>query len=198
MSANNYIRVRELSFNKYDVSERDCERDALIEGFGIFNSLRLALKRAEKRMEEGLCEVEYGIRFSPLLESQIEAKDFDAWNIKKKHANKEVSRLYTKREIWWCRLGLNIGSEQDGSGEEFLRPIVIIRGFGPDMCMIIPLTTSLHKHPLRVPIGEIKGKQASALLSQIRVIDTRRLVEKVGFLNKDNFLLLRKAVRNLF
>ena len=99
------------------------------------------------------------------------------------------------REIWWCRLGINIGSEQDGSGTSFLRPIVIMRAFGPNTCLVVPLTASSRKHPLRIPVGMIQGKEASALISQMRTIDTRRLVEKVGFLEKERFAGLRKAVR---
>jgi len=41
-------------------------------------------------------------------------KDFDAWNKVKKLTNAEQPRLYTVREIWWCRIGVNIGTEQDG------------------------------------------------------------------------------------
>ena len=125
-------------------------------------------------------------------------KDFDQWNTEKKRAHAEHPRLYTVREVWWCSLGVNIGSEQDGSGQLFLRPVVIVRSFGPDTCVVIPLTTSERKHPLRVPVGDIQEKKASAILSQMRVIDTRRLVEKIGFLDKEIFMELRKAVRNLF
>ena len=125
-------------------------------------------------------------------------KDFDKWNEQKKKTNAEHPRLYTVREIWWCRLGVNIGTEQDGSGEKFLRPAVIMRGFGPEACLIIPLTTSTHEHLLRVPVGLVEGQQARANLSQIRVVDTRRLVEKVGFLENKFFLELQKAARDIF
>ena len=59
-------------------------------------------------------------------------KDFDKWNTEKKQTNAEQPRLYTVREVWWCRLGGNVGSEQDGSGRAFLRPVVIVRGFGAE------------------------------------------------------------------
>jgi mRNA interferase MazF len=124
-------------------------------------------------------------------------KDFDGWNEVKKKTSAEQPRLYTVREIWWCRLGVNVGTEQDGSGEKFLRPVVIVRGFGPDACLVIPLTTSAREHALRIPIGLVAGLQARANLSQTRVIDTRRLVEKVGFLEKDVFLTLRKAAKDM-
>jgi len=124
-------------------------------------------------------------------------KDFDGWNREKKKTHAETPRLYTVREIWWCRLGINVGSEQDGRGTNFLRPAVILRGFGADACLVTPLTTSARDHPLRISIGIVDGREARANLSQMRVIDTRRLAEKIGFLEKETFIRLRKAARGL-
>jgi len=125
-------------------------------------------------------------------------KDFDAWNEVKKKTDVEEPRLYTVRELWWCRLGVNVGTEQDGKGGEYARPCVIVRGFGPDACMVVPLSTSAREHPLRISVGEVEGREARANLSQIRVVDARRLVRKIGFLDKAHFAALRKAARTLF
>lgn len=124
-------------------------------------------------------------------------KDFDAWNALKKETHAEQQRLYTVREIWWCRLGVNVGTEQDGKGQWYVRPCVILRGFGSDACLVIPLTTSPRAHALRVSVGLIDGAEARANLSQIRVVDTRRLERKIGFLEKSVFLKLRKAARDM-
>lgn len=124
-------------------------------------------------------------------------KDFDTWNEMKKKTDGERSRLYTVREIWWCKLGVNIGTEQDGKGEWHDRPCVILRGFGSDACLVVPLTTSVREHPLRVSIGLVEGQDARANLSQMRVIDTRRLTRKVGFLEKGIFTELRRAARDM-
>jgi len=124
-------------------------------------------------------------------------KDFDTWNSKKKLVNEEESRLYTVREIWWCSLGVNVGTEQDGGGENFLRPVVILCPVNRNACLVVPLTTSTREHRLRLPIGRVKGFEARANISQIRVIDARRLVEKVGFLEQSAFRRIRKAVRDL-
>lgn len=124
-------------------------------------------------------------------------KDFDTWNEIKKKTDSEEPRLYTVREIWWCRFGVNIGTEQDGRGEKFLRPALILRGFGPDACLVVPLTTSARVHKLRPSIGLVEEKEARANMSQMRVIDTRRLVEKVGFLDKTIFTQIRKAAKDL-
>ncbi|MEK7144335.1 MAG: type II toxin-antitoxin system PemK/MazF family toxin [Patescibacteria group bacterium] len=124
-------------------------------------------------------------------------KDFDQWNEVKKRTHAEHPRLYTVREIWWCALGVNVGTEQDGKGEWYVRPSVILRGFGPDACLVVPLTTSSREHALRVPVGLVEGFEARANLSQIRVIDTRRLTRKICFLGKDEYAKLRKAARDM-
>lgn len=124
-------------------------------------------------------------------------KDFDGWNEVKKHTNSEQPRLYTVREIWWCRFGVNVGTEQDGRGEWFVRPCVILRGFGPDACLVVPLTTSTRKHSLRILVGVVDGREACANLSQLRVVDTRRLERKIGFLDKEIFASIRKAAKAL-
>lgn len=126
------------------------------------------------------------------------SKDFNGWNEVKKKTDGERPRLYTVREVWWCRFGVNIGTEQNGKGALFLRPAIILRGFGPEACLVVPLTTAQRDHPLRIPVGIIQGQPARANISQIKTIDTRRLVEKIGFLEKDIFAKTRKAARNMF
>lgn len=57
-------------------------------------------------------------------------KDFDQWNTLKKQIdeNKELSG-FSEREVWWCRLGHNIGFEEDGKNLAFSRPILKLRKF---------------------------------------------------------------------
>jgi mRNA interferase MazF len=124
-------------------------------------------------------------------------KNCDAWNDIKKKTDAEKSRLYTVREVWWCRLGVNVGTEQDGRGKWFVRPCVILRGFGSEACLVVPLTTSPRKHLLRVSVGVVDGRSARANLSQLRVVDTRRLESKIGFLEREYFANIQKAARDL-
>ncbi|MBP9763442.1 MAG: type II toxin-antitoxin system PemK/MazF family toxin [Candidatus Pacebacteria bacterium] len=125
-------------------------------------------------------------------------KDFDSWNEIKKKTESENPRLYNVREIWWCKFGLNIGTEQDGKDKLYLRPCVILKSFGKSSCLVVPTTTSPKDHPFRINIGKIEGKEDKANISQIKTIDPRRLIEKIGILDKAEFSKLRKAVRNLF
>ncbi len=127
-------------------------------------------------------------------------KDFDNWNKVKKYTDSKEPRLYTVREIWWCRLGINVGFEEDGAGSSYERPVLILKGLSTTTCFAIPLTTSKSKHLMRIPIGKLAegGKENSAIISQMRIIDTRRLINKIGFLNLEKFENIRKAVRDLF
>ncbi len=125
-------------------------------------------------------------------------KNFDEWNTQKKIIqNFGKNKFYHPRDIWWCSLGANIGFEQDGTGIIKTRPIVILSGFSKEVCLIIPLTTSQKNNKYYLKIGKIKNKEASVIISQIRLIDTKRLLKKMGIIDKNKFEEIRKAVKNL-
>ncbi|HVZ76330.1 MAG TPA: type II toxin-antitoxin system PemK/MazF family toxin [Candidatus Paceibacterota bacterium] len=125
-------------------------------------------------------------------------KDFDRWNEEKKAINgRSDVPFYHEREVWWCSLGVNVGFEQDGTGKEYRRPVLVLKSLGRQTFLAVPLTTSPHEHPLRPSIGLISGKPARALLSQIRVIDTKRLVRKIGFLEQETFDQIRKSAKEM-
>lgn len=120
-------------------------------------------------------------------------KNFDEWNEMKKNLESfGETKLCKPREIWWCRLGINIGREQDG-GIDFRRPVLIIKKLSNDTCLILPITTSESVHKYRV---RISNSQA-AVITQIKVIDAIRLIEKVSVLDSDTFDLIRKTIREL-
>ena len=76
-------------------------------------------------------------------------KNFSKWNKKKIEVeNRDIDALkinFKNREVWWCSLGENIGYEQDGKGENFERPILILRKFNKHIFLGIPLTTKKQK-----------------------------------------------------
>ncbi len=68
-------------------------------------------------------------------------KKFDEWNEVKKKIESKKS-VYTKEgEIYYASLGENIGFEQNGKGDIFLRPIVVYKKFGKDSILAMPLST---------------------------------------------------------
>ncbi len=125
-------------------------------------------------------------------------KYFDAWNAHKKqiHDGGE-NKLYHAREVWWCNLGINIGFEQDGSGDSGERPILVLKGFSRQVCLAVPLTTSEKKNPYHFPLGKIGDRNSFAIISQIRLIDTKRLINKVCTIDEALFEDIRKAAKAL-
>ena len=87
--------------------------------------------------------------------------------------------------------------EQDGTGPSYERPVLIIRGFSPHVCVVVPLATSKKRDRFYISAGMVEDKNAAAIVSQIRLIDTRRLINKVGTLDRATFNPIRKAARKL-
>jgi len=107
-------------------------------------------------------------------------KDFDKWNIKAKEIeSREFNNFFYSREIWWCALGVNIGSEQDGKNESFERPVLILKRISQDSCIILPFTSKIIENNYRVNT-ESTGVQAQVILSQIKTISSKRLLRKIG------------------
>lgn len=125
-------------------------------------------------------------------------KDFDGWNIDKKqtHDRKDIL-FYREREVRWCRLGVNVGFEQDGTGTGYSRPVLVLKGFNKHVCLVVPLTTSIKKNPYHVPAGDVCGKKSFAIISQLRLLDTKRLDTKLCVLDVDTFNKIRKAVKDM-
>jgi len=48
-------------------------------------------------------------------------KDFWNWHKKKEKLNEiTILPFFHEGEIWFCHLGSNVGTEQDGTGEDFI------------------------------------------------------------------------------
>ena len=124
-------------------------------------------------------------------------KNFDDWIEYKKTINDAPGKMYSKRDIWWCSLGVNVGFEQDGTGKSYERPVVVLRGFSRAVCLIVPLTTSTKENKYHVALRDVDGKPAAAIISQIRLVDTKRFIDKIGMLDKEKFAEMKKAVKDL-
>ncbi len=128
-------------------------------------------------------------------------KDFDGWNRVKKSADlrRDIDRLFFKeREVWWCMLGVNIGFEQNGKGKRSQRPILVVKKFNQYVMIVIPLTTKIKKNPFYRVILCPDGVKRSVIISQIRLIDIRRLTEKMFVVDEEVFKNIKKAINKLF
>jgi mRNA-degrading endonuclease toxin of MazEF toxin-antitoxin module len=129
----------------------------------------------------------------------VTKEDFDNWNSKLKYIQfTERQKKSSEGEIWWCSLGINIGTEQNGTGHSLARPVLILKKIDRKSCYIVPLTTSTLNKKYRIGIGKIHDKDAKVLMDQIRVIDSKRLIEKITDIDPCMFLYVRETARKLF
>jgi hypothetical protein len=66
---------------------------------------------------------------------------FDEWNNNKKAIHQEIPESFfvNEREIWYTKLGINIGNESNGK-KDFRRPVLILKKVG-NMFFVVPMTT---------------------------------------------------------
>ena len=133
-------------------------------------------------------------------------KDFKKWHNKKALINERENRPgFHEREIWWCAIGVNVGFEQDGGGEDFLRPVIVFRKFNNEILWGIPLTQTRKNTVFYFQFNivqfedgkEVKKILSTAILSQIRLIDASRLSHKLGDIGSVNFESLKKKFKAL-
>ena len=125
-------------------------------------------------------------------------QNFDKWNEIKKRLQKNVKvRYFRERQVWWCSVGQNIGSETFGKGETFTRPVIIFRKFSRELFLGIPLT-SKDKSGSWYHGFSHKGKKTTAMLHQIRVMDKKRLIDRFGELDDSDFSKISEALINLY
>ncbi len=49
--------------------------------------------------------------------------------------------LFKEGEIWWCSIGMNVGTEIFGKGRRFTRPVLVFKKFGSYSFLGIPITS---------------------------------------------------------
>ena len=116
------------------------------------------------------------------------SKDFNNWNTVKKETQQITKKVYFKdRDIFWTKVGENIGFEQNGKGEEFQRPVLVVKRCTNDMFLGIPLSTTLRDGSFYFKFSFLDGKQSTALLVQHKLYSNKRLIKKIGMINTVDF-----------
>lgn len=117
------------------------------------------------------------------------------WHSKKEGVDeKDVRVFFHEREIWFCHLGENIGFEQNGKGENFGRPVIVFRKFNKEVFWGVPLTTREKGGKFYLSIPSESGELRKAILSQLRLLDAKRLYQKVGMIDSETHKRLEEAI----
>lgn len=124
-------------------------------------------------------------------------KKFDEWNdCKKKIDSLENKKTFHEREIWFIKIGENVGFEQNGKGTDFLRPVVIYKKFSKNVFLGIPLTKTTKESKFYSEF-EFQSQKSFAILSQIRLFDSKRLAYSIGRIGSGDYKNIKEKLIEL-
>ena len=128
---------------------------------------------------------------------------FNQWNEVKKKTEDNKRKLGIKsRDIFWAKIGQNIGSEEYGKNDNFARPIIIIRKLTHDLFIGIPLTSTIkdndYFHSFEYTNKSNGLTKNSAMILQVRTFSIKRLMNKTGVISKEDFEVVIEKSKGLF
>lgn len=124
-------------------------------------------------------------------------KEFDKWNnLKKDINNRNKICRFKEREICFINLGENIGFEQNGGGLDFERPVLVFKKFNNRIFLAIPLTSKINIDKYHFEFIFL-NKKSFAILSQIRLIDSKRISRKIGYISVDDFKSIKQKIKEI-
>ena len=126
-------------------------------------------------------------------------KDFAAWHeIKSATDARNTSRILIRiGAVWLIRLGVNVGSELDGKGNEFLRPVIVIRKINDQRFFGIPVSSKVTEDYFRQKFI-LLGEQRDAVLSDIRAFDKKRCMRFMTMLDTETIHIITQRISHIF
>ena len=124
---------------------------------------------------------------------------YDQWNLKKQDLQKRIPPnwiYFNEGDVWWCSLGLNLGSETFGKGRDFCRPMLIIKKLSSELCIALPITSNKKEGTWFTKIS-IKDESRWVMLHQIRMIHKKRFQRKVGRVDSTDFNKTKEKLETL-
>ena len=123
--------------------------------------------------------------------------DFDQWNeIKKDLEISEIPPLLLprEREVWMCSVGKNLGFEQNGSGDNFSRPALIIKKFNNQMFWVVPLSSKQKPFDFYFNFTDPNNQKVSVILAQLRLVSIKRFRRVLYELPGNDFEAVRSRL----
>ena len=126
-------------------------------------------------------------------------KDFDKWNQKKQKINVLQRKVYPKnRDVWYISMRKNIWFESFWKWNDFKRPVLVLKRIGT-MFLIVSMTTKWKNNKFYHKLDDnYFNKNSYITLSQFKTVDNKRFIEKLGKINKKDFLIIKNKIKNLF
>jgi mRNA-degrading endonuclease toxin of MazEF toxin-antitoxin module len=105
--------------------------------------------------------------------------------------------VFKEGEVWWCVIGLNIGEEVFGKGIHFARPVLVLRKLTKNSFLGLPFTGHEKEGSWYIPI-ELPSRRSSIMLNQAKVIDKKRLRDKITVVSVSDFQLIKKSFHEFY
>ena len=105
--------------------------------------------------------------------------------------------LVKERDLWWVSFGENIGSEMNGKSRLFSRPGLIIKKLSRGFFLVAPTTSQKKEGTWYVPIKQ-EGRDMYVCLHQLRTIDYRRLSNRLGVTDEEDFRRVKEFFWRLY
>lgn len=112
--------------------------------------------------------------------------------------NKDMNTTFVNsREIRYCKLWVNIWFEQNGK-KDFRRPVLVLKKVGA-LFLVCPLTTKIKDNKRHYLLPEwCTPKTSMLMLSQIKIVDKRRFMHKIGDVSHSDFITIQKIFQEFY
>lgn len=111
------------------------------------------------------------------------------------HDSDSIDFYFHEREIWWASLGKNIGYEENGKNEKFERPVLVLKKFNKKVLWALAITSKT-KEGKYYYHTDYKSQTHSIILSQLRLISSKRLTRKLRRLPKKEFQEVKEKINS--
>lgn len=111
---------------------------------------------------------------------------FDKWNEVKKELEQKTGTSVANGEVYWLSVGQNLGSETYGKGADFKRPVLVLNKVYIknyiNAFIGVPLSSKASQKSgcLYHKFTDKQGIKQVALLAQIRLFDTKRVISNAN------------------
>ena len=127
-----------------------------------------------------------------LMYKTLNQDKFDQWNdVKRKTDYKQRTIGIKPRDIFYIKLGQNVGSEEYGKGQDFVRPVLVLRQLTKELFVGVPLTSTLKHNDYFHTFSythKVKGTiENSAMILQLKTFSKKRLLNRIGMMHKEDF-----------
>lgn len=126
-------------------------------------------------------------------------EDFDKWNKLKKGIEAEISepnKFPKEGEVWISSIGRNIGFEQNGGGDNFSRPILVIKKFNNHMFWVVSLSTKQKSFDFYFNFTDPSNEAVAVILAQLKLMSIKRFKRKLYELDKGQLGEIKQKLKN--